>query len=202
MIGPTFVIQYQNTSGVELLETILRKGRASQKASVLSERNLIGVNSNTEIKLGRMDMIEKGMDTHDEEAAAMCTMKFIGLSSGKFVQITIFLPVIEPDTGNWYCLNKIDDNNGQIREKSYGGCAFDAIMLSMERFRVYFIKQDEEFVSADEWQAPALTVFPRTVPWTYGRDVYQRLVNYIDREIEKIENKLTLRREKRGRDKL
>ncbi|QGM44968.1 DUF6968 family protein [Methylocystis heyeri] len=135
----------------------------------------------------------------DEIFAPMCEMAFVGEETGKRITVRLAAPVPDSETGDWYCLSEIAVNEKAERRRNYGTSPFQAIIEALTRFRVFFEKQTEPFVTTEEYPDAAYVIFPKYIPWVYGLDVYQRLRGMVDAEVQKIEDELTRRREARGR---
>lgn len=127
----------------------------------------------------------------DEKFDSICELEFIETQTGKKVTVRLGAPVFDP-MKNWFCcLTEISGfEEGKIGPV-YGVHPFQAICMSLKRFRVIFAKQAGNFRTS-EGSAP-YTVFPEEIPWVYGSDVYQRLCKMVDAEIQKIEDERTRR---------
>ncbi len=134
----------------------------------------------------------------NENFDALCELEFTETQTGKKVTVRLGAPVFDP-TKDWYCcLTEIRGfEEGKIGPV-YGVDPFQAICMSLKRFRVIFTKHAGDFRTS-EGSAP-YAVFPKEIPWVYGSDVYQRLCKMVDDEIQKIEDERTRRREGGGRE--
>jgi len=134
----------------------------------------------------------------DENFDPICELEFTETKTGKKVAARIGAPAFNPASGSYYCLTEITGLEEGNVAPAHGVDPFQAICMSLKRFRILFAKQDGDFRTSDG-SAP-YTVFPKEIPWVYGSDVYQRLCGMVDAEIQKIEDELARRRESRDRD--
>jgi hypothetical protein len=127
----------------------------------------------------------------NDSFTALCELEFVETTTGQKVIVRLGAPAFD-STRNWYCcLTEISGLDEGKCAPVYGVNPFQAISMSMKRFRTAFEKQSGSFATLDG-SAPH-TVFPREIPWTYGSDIYQRLCNMVEAEIQKIEHEQTRR---------
>lgn len=125
----------------------------------------------------------------NEKFDALCELEFVETQTGKKVTVRLGSPVFDP-MKDWYCcLTEITGLDEGKVSPVYGVNPFQAIFVSLKRFRVIFAEQAGTFRTSDG-SAP-YTVFPKEIPWVYGSEVYQRLCEIIDDEIQKIEDNRT-----------
>jgi hypothetical protein len=129
---------------------------------------------------------------------SLCELGFIETQTGKKVTVRMGAPAFDPEHATYHCLTEISGLEGGNIAPAHGVDPFQAICMSLERFRVLFAKHGGDFRTAGG--SSPHTVFPKEIPWVYGSDVYQRLCKMVDAEIQKIEDELTRRREGRDRD--
>jgi hypothetical protein len=132
----------------------------------------------------------------DENFDPLCELEFTETQTGKKVTARLGSPIFDP-TNDWYCLNEIAGLEEGKRARTYGVDPFQAIVLSLKRFRIIFEKEAGEFRSL--MGSSPYTIFPKGIPWEYGSDVYQKLYKMVNDEVQKIEDELTRRRESRNR---
>lgn len=132
----------------------------------------------------------------EESFDPICELAFTEAHTGKKVTARLGRPIFDP-TKDWYCLNEIAGLEEGKTARTYGVDPFQAIVMSLVRFRVIFEKEAGEFRSPNG--SSPYTVFPKDIPWVYGSDVYHKLCKMVDEEVQKIEDELTRRRDSRNR---
>jgi hypothetical protein len=134
----------------------------------------------------------------DKRFDPICELEFTDVRSGRRYTARLGSPVFDQNDRRYYCLSEIVGLEEGKRERIYSDSQFGALMLALLRFRVLFEKQTGDLRTTDG-SAPHM-FFEKTIPWVHGSDVYQRLCNMVDAEIQKIEDERTGRFEGRDRD--
>lgn len=128
-----------------------------------------------------------------EDFDTICELEFVDTQTGKKLTARLGPPIFDPAKGWYVCLTEVLGLNEGRVEGVPGGNAFQAICMSLERFRLIFARQAGDFRSGTG-DSPHM-FFTRRIPWVYGSDVYQKLCGIVDVEVKKIEDERTRRRE-------
>ncbi len=134
----------------------------------------------------------------DEKFNPICELEFTDAQTGKKLTARLGSPVFDQTNRRYYCLSEIAGLEEGKRQRIYSDGQFEALTLALLRFRVVFAKQVGDFRTS-MGTAPHM-LFPKEIPWVYGSDVYQRLCNMVDAEIQKIEDERTRRFERGDRE--
>jgi len=133
----------------------------------------------------------------DESFDPLCELEFTETQTGRKAIARLGPPICDATKDRWYCLSEVAGLEEGSSARTYGSDPFQAIVLSLKRFRIIFEKQPGDFTS--HMGGSPHMFFPKSIPWVYGSDVYQRLCKMVDDEVQKIEDELTRRRESRNR---
>jgi hypothetical protein len=135
------------------------------------------------------------MMTDDDQP--ICELEFVGRQSGHKVVARLWKPVYEASNNWWYCLSEVEGFADGKQKRTYGCDPFQAITMSMERFRTTFERHSDEDYRAG--LSSSATIFPLYIKWADGEDIYRRLKKAVDDEQKKIENEIAIRFQSRRR---
>jgi hypothetical protein len=135
----------------------------------------------------------------DEEFDPICKAEFTDTQTGAKLTALLGAPKFDYEKRLHYCLSEIAGDEEGKRRRSYADNSFEALMFTLQRFRILFAKQPGD-LRTENGNSP-LVLFPKEIPWVYGSDVYQRLCKMVDDEVQKIEDDLTRRRESREKQR-
>jgi hypothetical protein len=125
----------------------------------------------------------------------ICEMEFATIGANRKATVRLWRPVFDKIKDVWFCWSEIVGLEEGELKRAYGSDPFQAIILSLTRFRLIFERQGEDFATSDG--CSYYVVFPKFVPWVYGLDVYRELCATVDERVQEIEDERTRRREGR-----